>query len=81
MAEPEIDAMELQDHEGWHLVYRQSAPFAWPKGRASLCEFDYLSDNFSKLGKLESFRRGGEGGDFTFQLRWPLSRLQPPLVP
>ena len=77
MAEPEIDAMELQDHEGWHLVYRQSAPFAWPKGRANLCEFDYLSDNFSKLGKLESFRRGGEGGDFTFQLRWPLSRRQP----
>ena len=49
MAEPEVDALELQDEEGWHLVFRQSAPFAWPCGRADLCEFDYLSDNFAKL--------------------------------
>eukprot|EP00964_Phaeocystis_antarctica_P118164 scaffold81971_cov35-Phaeocystis_antarctica.AAC.1 len=40
MAEPEVDALELQDDEGWHLVFRQSAPFAWPHGRADLCEFD-----------------------------------------
>ena len=88
MAEPEVDALELQDEEGWHLVFRQSAPFAWPHGRADLCaldayppaptltlvltstlthssaptltltlhpwtrcEFDYLSDNFSKLSR------------------------------
>jgi hypothetical protein len=38
MAEPEIQTLELQDEKGWHLLFRQTAPFVWPKGHINLCE-------------------------------------------
>ena len=72
MREPEIQSLELEDSERFHLVFRQTAPFVWPRRRFNLCEHDHLSDNFSKLGALESFRDAD--GSFTFKLRFPGTR-------
>ena len=69
MMEPEILTLELQDEKGWHLVFRQTAPFVWPRGVTNLCEFDPLADNFSKLDNLEQFRHRNK--EFIFMLRWP----------
>ena len=69
MAEPEIQTLELQDEKGWHLVFRQTAPFVWPKGHTNLCEFDPLADNFSKLDEVEEFRHT-KTREFIFMLRW-----------
>ncbi len=76
MREPEIQTLEAEDAEGWCLVFRQTAPFVWPAGRVNLCEFDFLSDNFSKLEELESYRDPATG-EFTFKLAWP-NRDHPP---
>ena len=72
MAEPEIQTLELQDEKGWHLVFRQTAPFVWPRGHIDLCEFDPLADNFSKLDALEDFRH--PNGELVFMMRWPSGR-------
>ena len=69
MAEPDILTLELQDDKGWHLVFRQTAPFVWPRGVHSLCEFDPLADNFAKLDAIESFRHRNR--ELIFMLRWP----------
>ena len=69
MAEPELKTIEPEDDLGWHLVFRQSAPFAWPRGKANLCEFDHLADNFSKLDDLEYFRN--PEGELELKLEWP----------
>ena len=69
MAEPEILTLALQDDKGWHLVFRQTAPFVWPLGVTNLCEFDPLADNFAKLGSIEQFRHRNR--ELIFMLRWP----------
>jgi hypothetical protein len=46
MAEPEIQTLELQDEKGWHLLFRQTAPFVWPKGHINLCEVRAMLANF-----------------------------------
>ena len=48
MAEPQLPSFEPEDEKGWHLVFRQTSPFVWPKGKLDLCKFDHLSDNFAK---------------------------------
>eukprot|EP00966_Prymnesium_polylepis_P246568 5702882-Prymnesium_polylepis.1 len=56
LSEPDLSELELEDDKGWHLIFRQTAPFLWPEGRRNLFENDHLADNFAKLHKLESFR-------------------------
>ena len=72
LSEPDLSELELEDDKGWHLVFRQTAPFLWPEGRRNMFENDHLADNFAKLHKLETFRH--ENGEFMFKLRWPLAR-------
>eukprot|EP00966_Prymnesium_polylepis_P188456 4367183-Prymnesium_polylepis.2 len=56
MAEPQLPSFEPEDEDGWHLVFRQTSPYVWPKGKLDMCKFDHLSDNFAKLSELEQFR-------------------------
>ena len=49
MAEPQLPSFEPEDEKGWHLVFRQTSPFVWPKGKLDLCKYDHLSDNFAKV--------------------------------
>ena len=62
----------MQDEKGWHLVFRQTAPFVWPREHVDLCEFDPLADNFSKLESIEEFRHANK--ELIFMLRWPSGR-------
>ena len=42
---------QAEDEEGWQLLFRQTSPFVWPRGKLDLCKFDHLSDNFAKLSE------------------------------
>ena len=43
MAEPQLPSFEPEDDKGWHLIYRQTSPFVWPKNKLDLCKFDHVT--------------------------------------
>ena len=52
MAEPQLPSIDPEDESGWHLVFRQTSPFIWPRGKLNLVSVKDV-DHFPKLRRRD----------------------------
>ena len=60
----------LEQSTGWALLYRQTAPFRWPRGVDVLHRSDPTSPNYARLDARTIDELRDEGGALTLRMQW-----------